>query len=377
MSSSSNNKYQMEKIYNSNKYKYVDSYLNEKKIWEDQYPPDNMEKIYQNCLVKTNEIKNNLDNLDLEYGINGNRIFDTMNTYSKHLNRLKAAIGLNEIKSAKTISYVIKIINDNIKHAKKVQRKAEALKVQEQNNKKSIESQPNNGKSSIKIEFEKALTKEPIKIQPPQISNSTQMTVVDNEYFSDEENRKKMDEKSSNLGITIKKEKKLQQQNQAEPKSNPLDFTNTMNYVQKRRVYLQEGVNGHLLKKADSIITPMLVQAKKSQICVTKETEEDVKILQQLLDTTLKAIEEYAVVIQDIEKQCLIFEKYFLSFYEFIESYLPKRKSDSSVSNNKGNDCVYSKKPNDDIEKNRLILAKYNKIFFFIIFILNLNYIYG
>lgn len=342
----SNNKYQVEKIHNSNKYKYVNSYLNDKTIWQDQYPPDNIEKIYKNCTLKMGEIKNNLENLDAQYCINGNRLFETLNTYSTHLLRLKTALGLNEIKSAKTISDVIKIINNNIKHKKREQRKAEALAKEQKKSIISIESKVEE-KSLIMPEEE--VTKEPLRNHSPKVTNVEPKTIVDDAICS-EEDVQNCEEKSKHANLNGKKSQ--QQKKQLEQKSK-LDFTNTMNYLQKRRVYLPEEPNAHLIKKTDSIITPMLANVKRSQVVLTKETEIDVKILEQLLETTLKAFEDYAIVIKEIEKLCIIFEKYFLSFYAFIECYLPKKVLPSSTPNEEENNYSYSKKPNNDSEKNR------------------------
>ena len=100
-----------------------------KKIWLDTKPAETNEEIYTSCHARIVEMEKRLHALQVDYRIDREHIHDTMKTHSFHLARLKEAMGLHELKSAQTISDVIKIVE----HTMRVERfnRAVALEAEE------------------------------------------------------------------------------------------------------------------------------------------------------------------------------------------------------------------------------------------------------
>lgn len=278
--------------------------MNSKTLWQDQYPPENIEKIYDDCTTQLQEIKSTLDSMCNEYSIDDQHVIRTLTAYSRHLTRLKAVVGLSEIKSAKTMTDVIKIVKNNIEFTRREHRRAADLMVKEKQ--RELEESGLETATTKSGDLSDAGVK---KVEP---KKSFQSTRFEDEVFSDEEgeSEKKADDDTS--------------------LASKLDLSNTISYLQKRRARTIEPFDK--LKRSDSIITPILVKAKKERILVSTETEEDLGYLQKLLEHTFKALDEYGMIIEKVEKLCLIFEKYFLSFYNFVDFLLLEKKSDSAMS---------------------------------------------
>lgn len=297
--------------HNSNRFKYVNYYLNSKTIWQDQYPPENIEQIYEHCTIQIDEVKRNLENLRELYSIGDDEIIETLIDYSRHLTRLKQVVGISELKSSKTMSDVVKIVNNNIEYTRREQKKA--AETMARNQREIEELKVNEGLAIKHIDSNKnEMSSKPVPLD-------------DDAFYSDEEN--------------VFEDKKHE-----EPSK--LDLKNAISFIQKRRNQNVEPLSN--LKRTDPVITPILAKAKKERINVSHETEEDVRVLEKLLETTLKAIDEYAIEMEKIKKLCAIFEKYFLSLYSFIENILEKKQQSSTSMSLTHKDA--------DSEKTRLVL---------------------
>lgn len=344
-SSSSKIQQQSQQQHNTNKFKYVNYYVNSKTLWHDQYPPENIEKIYDDCTVQMQEIKRRLDDMCNEYGIDEAHLIRTLTAYSRHLTRLKAVVGLSEIKSAKTMSDVIKIVKNNIEYTRREQRKAAELLAKEQQHERELQEEEND----VVVNGEEAPPTQPAPSPPkaatptttttkPTVTETTTSRVdsssklapkkssraEDEEVFSDDE-----DEDEEDIVMTTRKRDDDTTITMAASK---LDLSNTISYLQHNRRPRTVYEPFDKLKRSDSIITPMLQKAKRERIAVSLETEEDLGYLQRLLEHTFKALKEYDVLIERVDKLCTIFEKYFLSFYDFVE-FLLERNNESSMSN--------------------------------------------
>jgi len=105
-----------------------------KKLWMDTKPAVDHEEIYSSCLNRISNIERHLVHLRNEYRLDAEHICDTIKTHAFHLNNLKQAIGLHELKSAQTVSDVLKVVE----HTLQMQRYNEKmLKIKEEAEKRS------------------------------------------------------------------------------------------------------------------------------------------------------------------------------------------------------------------------------------------------
>lgn len=303
--------------HNSNRFKYVNYYLNSKTLWQDQYPPENIEKIYDNCSIQMQSIKSNLDSFRDEFRINDSCVIETLTRYSRHLTRLKTVVGLSEIKSAKTMADVVKIVKNNIEYTRREQKRAAELLAKSQNDDHHDELRHTSKSERVSVDAKPSMAEPSTEAHNEAKKRSDAFSIDDDEVFSDEE-QNAVNNNDNNKEQTLK-----------------LDLTNTINFLQKRRARTVEPFES--LKRSDSIITPILMKAKKERINVSPETEEDLEYLERLLESTLKAINLYTIEIDRVEKLCDIFEKYFLSFRSFVDCLL----DDETTVKNRPSPCQY------------------------------------
>lgn len=244
-------------------------------IWLDQYPPSSNTQIYTSCTTKLSEAKANLEQLDQFYKINDMNLFDTMTRYARHLSRLRVIIGISEIKSYRSISDLIKIINNNIKNFDTVDKEQ---KLQKEHT------------SLSRIASTKSLE------LAQEVKSTDNLQAIN-----------KLEQSKEDISDTESEIKSNKKENIPS-----LNFSSTLNYVVRKKPHTIP-----ILKRDDSIISPILIATKRNFIRVDKQTEEDLSVLVDVVEKTLTAMsEKYSVIIKDIENICSICEKYMLSFYE-------------------------------------------------------------
>ena len=84
-----------------------------RKIWMDEKPPESIELVYKSIEHRLSEIEAQIGALDADYGILGQNLFVYMREASFHVSRLCRAIGLDQIRSARVVRDVFKIIKFN------------------------------------------------------------------------------------------------------------------------------------------------------------------------------------------------------------------------------------------------------------------------
>ena len=286
-----------------------------KKFWMDTKPAENNEEIYSSCLHRVSNIENELVYLRNEYKIDRDHISDTIKTRSFHLNNLKQAMGLHELKSAQTVDDVIKIVE----HTLKIQLYNEQiLKMKE----KTIEK----SSSALKLPKISSETKGAEKGENLKDENSHEENENDNE---DKVNEESDDEGSRNEDDEKKETSKKKNETKTLETKNKLNFSNSLSYVMNRI----EPTTPYELINSDPIITPLLNKIRSKKLVITSEIEEDAGVLRILFEETMSAInEKYPNLLIEIETLCFLYEKYFQSFLEnnldeLLESYETKIKT--------------------------------------------------
>lgn len=291
-----------------------------KKLWTDTTPPDSIEEIYKSCEYRMSQLEKKINEYDLLYKIDEPNLFQTTNYYSIHLTRLRVFMGLAEIKSAKTITDILRIINYNLRMIRKENklRSQQALSLPNlikdkeseetsQEPKESLSTQAKIENSPVKLpdinqKEEESKANSNLKsilaaVNPPATVNNAINSKPDNEseHLSDDEDQEKSKEKE-------------------QPKS-ILHISNSdlLNYVMKKRPPPPplESI------KNDPVINPLIVSLKKNYMIITREAELDSSILSEYFETIMNAMDtRYSELLSEIESLCNLFEKYFQSFLQ-------------------------------------------------------------
>lgn len=299
---------------NSNKYKYKNVYLNENKLWTDQYPPANIEQIYEHSLIKISQIKSKLAELERTYKLDERNQFMTMNTYAQHLLRLRSVVGIDEINSSKVITDLIRIVRNNIKYS--------TNDVTHHQLDEGESAAAANVESTVDEHMEQLNLLDQIaalnQLRKESLTKLSSVSPVD----MDDEFSASMDERPA--------KDKTAQAKPVEKSSETLEeklkkLVTTKDFLYNRRRKQQPAPvhpNDVKLPPSDPVITPLLKQTRKKFIRLTDETETDTDMLETLLGTTLSAMDAYLMELENVECLCTIFEKYFLSFFNLIEDYV-------------------------------------------------------
>jgi len=250
------------------------------------------------------------------------------------LNNLKQAIGLHELKSAQTVSDVLKVVE----HTQQMQRYNEKmLKMKEEAEKRSAAQRV---KKMVSVELknnseknvERNLKEDNIKNEE---ENETDKEDSIDDDDDDEHEETSGDEKDNGEGeekVKIKKKhtaKKKDAEQKVSDASSQLNFSNSLHYV----INKLEAPTPYELINSDPIITPLLQKIKNKKLVITPELEDDASVLAKLFDETMSAIaEKYPSVLEEVESLCFLYEKYFQSFLqnnldELLESYEEKMKT--------------------------------------------------
>ena len=285
-----------------------------KKSWVDSKPAETNEEIYNSCHKRIANIEKRLYNLQLEYRIDRDNLHETMKSYSFHITRLKDAMGLHELKSAQTISDVIKVV-DHYYHiemvnkaiiikAQKIERSRQARAKFKEIIDDTISNLPKEKpvEKSVEKSVEKPVEKPVEKQDVPKNHTETVKTIESSDDYTDViEARKKKP----------KKNKKVPEKVIDPP--HKFNFSTSLNYVMNKK----RPLTPHELINSDPIITPLLVRIKDTSLKITDEINYDAKTLEELFDNTMSATRErFPLIIEDIEDLCGLYEKYFQSFLE-------------------------------------------------------------
>jgi predicted nuclease with TOPRIM domain len=301
-----------------------------KKLWMDTKPAGDHEEIYSSCLNRISNIERHLVRLRNEYRLDTEHICDTIKTHAFHLNTLKQAIGLHELKSAQTMSDVLKIVE----HTLQMQRYNEKiLKMKEEAEKRSNAQRV---KKMISVTELKNSEKNVVKnLKEDNIENETDEESSIDDDDDDEHEETSEDEKDNGEGeekVKIKKKhaaKKKNEEQKVSDASNQLNFSNSLNYV----ITKLEAPTPYELINSDPIITPLLHKIKNKKLVITPELEDNASVLAKLFDETMSAIaEKYPSILEEVESLCFLYEKYFQSFLqnnldELLENYEEKMKT--------------------------------------------------
>lgn len=235
-----------------------------KKIWMDQNIPQNIDEIYDSCSYRLEEIKKELDIIDVSNCLDIENLFDTLNFYSIHLHDLKDFMGVNEIKSFKAMKHIIDVVKS------KVKTQNELLKTEKDKKKKFL----------------------------PDLYDKHKIDEFDEEFIQIEQ-----EILNQNSKTTIEKDTKL-------PVIGNIDQTLQEGQLPKSASKFEKAVITQ-----DPIITPILIAHRNRKLIIDQVTEDNTDILSELVDKIQESIQErYRNPIEEIDGISKIFEKYLLSF---------------------------------------------------------------
>jgi hypothetical protein len=275
-------------------------------LWVDKSAPENLDQIYKSCEARLLSILKRIDELDVEFNIKDDYLFPTLNKYAVHLNRLKAYIGLNEIKSSKIMHDLINIIHENIKEGNTEEEV-------ERRRREELLKRPPSSKSD-------SSDNEETKPNGNQITAWSDVPVDGKENTHEQKEQKEHDEQDEqDVQDEQDKQDEAYQKEQEEAekkKNNMLNFAESLSYVTKKKKPSKQRAST-LLTRSDSIITPLLEATKRSFILVKQETRQDTQVLGQLLHLIEKQIkEDYVFLLNELDSINAILKKYLQSHIE-------------------------------------------------------------
>lgn len=243
-------------------------------LWTDQCAPESIEQIYSSCLYRLAECTSRIEELDHIYKIDEENLFNTMNVYSFQLSKLRELVGINELKSSKAISDVIKVLKNNIKNY---------------NDEKEFQKET----FSIGIQF---FVNTIEKLQTELISPK---------------------EEKSNAHIKEELDIDFDDTDSQEGKIEESEAVKALNQSIKSLARNKKPQIMPSLKRADSTITPLLASTRRKFIPVNQDTEYELFYLEDILEKTTHALaENYSYLIEEVDNIQNVCEKYLLSFYE-------------------------------------------------------------
>ena len=253
-----------------------------RKLWMDKSIPQSIDEIYESCIIRLDEVKRDLDQIDSNNCMDRENLFDTLNFYSIHLHELNDFMGVSEIKAFKTMKHICDVVKS------KVKTQNEFLKKEKDGKKKKLlpdlyEKHRIDEFDEDFIRIEQELTKPEPQSSPTVESSEIKLPAIVNPEL--------------NGNGTPTKE---QAAAVAAAATSPLSPS-----IRYEKVVVTQ----------DPVITPILIAHRNRRLIIDEATEENTDILSELLDRIQEDIhEKYTTPISEIVHIAKIFEKYLLSF---------------------------------------------------------------
>ncbi len=273
-----------------------------RKLWMDKSIPQSIDEIYESCLTRLDEVKRDLDQIDLTNCMDSDNLFDTLNFYSIHLHELNDFMGVSEIKAFKTMKHICDVVKS------KVKTQNELLKKEKDTKKKKLlpdlyEKHRIDEFDEDFIRIEQELTKSEAQLASLTVENEIKLPAIVNT------------EQNSNGQSPVK---------ETDTAAGPLSPSTKYEKV---------------LVTQDPIITPILIAHRNRRLIIDQATEENTDILSELLERIQDGIhDKYRTPIDEIVHIAKIFEKYLLSFLltnsqNFLESQVKNDETELDTYN--------------------------------------------